>query len=122
MKRNIIVISHCILNQNSVVKGLERGNGPFPIGLNILEKDISIIQLPCPEFLYLGLNRPPMNYSEYNNIKGYREFCKKLLLPIIEQLKTYIDNGYNYLGVMGINQSPNCSISGKQGVYMEEFF
>src|SRR5699024_8258971 len=122
MKKNIVVISHCILNQNSVVNGLERAKGPFPISKNILEKDISIIQLPCPEFLYLGFNRPPMNYDEYACIKGYRDFCKKLLLPIIEQLKSYIENGYNYLGIIGINESSNCSLTDRQGVYMEEYF
>ncbi|MDL2310500.1 hypothetical protein LJC13_00810 [Peptostreptococcaceae bacterium OttesenSCG-928-C18] len=120
--KKIIALSHCILNQNSVINGWERANGAFPISKKITEKGIGIIQLPCPEFIYLGINRPSMTYQDYNGIPKYREFCKSILTPIMEQIKSYIENGYDYLGIIGVNESPNCSISGKTGIFMEEYF
>ncbi|WP_100066075.1 CD3072 family TudS-related putative desulfidase [Miniphocaeibacter massiliensis] len=122
MRKKIILLSHCILNQSSVINDWERAKGAFPISKFIIEKEIGIIQLPCPEFLYLGINRPPMDYDDYDKIPDYRNFCNSILITIIKQIKSYIDNGYDFLGVIGINESPNCSISGKRGVFMEEYF
>lgn len=63
-----------------------------------------------------------MSYQEYLTIPGYRQKCQKMLQPIIQQIQAYQAEDYQYLGVIGINESPNCSISGQRGVLMEEFF
>lgn len=118
----IVVISHCILNQNAVVHGLERAKGAFPLAIELLQQDISFLQLPCPELLALGAFRPPMDYEDYAKIPGYREKCQAWLQPTIIQLLKYQEIGMDYLGVIGIQGSPNCSISRQRGVLMEEFF
>ncbi len=117
-----MTVSHCILNQNAVVNGWERARGAYPIAGYIMEKGIGIIQLPCPELLCMGLDRASMSYEDYDRIKGYREKCITFLEPVIQQLKIYKDNNYTYLGVIGINESPNCSVSGKRGIFMELYF
>lgn len=70
----------------------------------------------------LGGDRPPMSYEEYRDLPNYRQKCQELLQPMIQQIQAYQAEGYQYLGVIGINESPNCSISGQRGVLMEEFF
>ena len=70
----------------------------------------------------MGSDREPMSYEDYDSISGYRENCAKLLEPIILQLKMYKEHNYDYLGAIGINQSPNCSISDKMGIFMELYF
>lgn len=122
LNKKIVAVSHCILNQNVVINEWERAQGAFPIANYLLTAGISFLQLPCPEFLELGMNRPPMTFTEYHSIDGYRERCRQLLYPIIQQLIIYHENEYNYIGIIGINDSPNCSISGQRGVLMEEFF
>ncbi|MGM0240393.1 CD3072 family TudS-related putative desulfidase [Enterococcus alishanensis] len=121
-QKQFVIASHCILNQNAVIHGWERARGAFPFILEILDQGIAVIQLPCPEFIFLGGNRPPMTYEEYAKLLGFREKCRELLLPIIEQVKLYLAEDYQCLGVIGIHESPNCSISGQRGVLMEEFF
>jgi predicted secreted protein len=123
MKRSkrIVMVSHCILNQNSVVKPLARAKGAFPISKMILEEGVGIIQLPCPEFKYLGLDRKPMSKEEYDS-KDYRNLCRKLFNSICEDLQKYIESGYDFIGIVGINHSPTCSISSNMGIYMEEIF
>lgn len=121
-EKKLIVISHCILNQNSVVHGWERAKGAYPFVLNLLKQGYSFIQLPCPEFLILGGERGPMSYDDYNGLPRFREKCKEMLQPIIQQIVMYLEEGYEYIGVIGINESPNCSISEKRGVLMEEYF
>lgn len=119
--KRIILVSHCVLNQNAVIEGWARAKGAFPVAGRLLEAGVGIIQLPCPELLFNGINRPPMMYAEYDT-PAYRKLCKELVLPYIQQIKEYLKNGYTLLGVIGINNSPTCSISGKMGVFMEALF
>lgn len=115
-------MSHCVLNQNAVIHGWERARGAFPFAIELLRSGIALIQLPCPEFIVLGGDRPPMTYEEYHNLPDFRQECQRLLQPMIQQIQAYQTEGYQYLGVIGIHESPNCSISGQRGVLMEEFF
>lgn len=115
-------MSHCVLNQNAVIHGWERARGAFPFAIELLRSGIALIQLPCPEFIVLGGDRPPMTYEEYQNLPDFRQECQRLLQPMIQQIQAYQAEGYQYLGVIGIHESPNCSISGQRGVLMEEFF
>lgn len=115
-------MSHCVLNQNAVIHGWERARGAFPFAIELLRSGIALIQLPCPEFIVLGGDRPPMTYEEYRNLPDFRQECQRLLQPMIQQIQAYQAEGYQYLGVIGIHESPNCSISGQRGVLMEEFF
>ncbi|WP_376713403.1 CD3072 family TudS-related putative desulfidase [Enterococcus dongliensis] len=121
-EKKLVAVSHCILNQNAVIHGWERARGAFPFAIELLSRGIALIQLPCPEFLVLGGNRPPMSYEEYSELPDFRQKCQVMLQPMIQQIQAYQAENYHYLGVIGINESPNCSISGQRGVLMEEFF
>lgn len=117
--KRIILVSHCILNQNSVVEPLARAKGAFKFTKEIIDSGIGIIQLPCPEFRFLGITRKPMEKQEYDTSE-YRRLCQKLFEPIYEDLIHYMKNGYKFCGIIGINQSPSCSITGTRGIFMEE--
>jgi len=120
MQRNkkIIITSHCILNQNTVIDGEARSTGAIPSAVDWIQKEgLGILQLPCPEFTYLGLERPPMTYEEYDT-KEYRNHCKEILQPVIEQLIEYKRCDYDIVGILGIQSSPSCDMT--RGVFMEE--
>ncbi|MGL5068987.1 MAG: CD3072 family TudS-related putative desulfidase [Sarcina sp.] len=119
--KKIVIVSHCVLNQNTVVNGLARAKGGFKITEKLLNEGVGIVQLPCPEFKFLGLKRKGQSKEEYN-IKEYRELCKNLFIPVLEDIKEYIANGYEVKKIIGINQSPTCSITGTRGIFMEEIF
>ena len=119
--KKLILLSHCILNQNSVVLPLARSKGGFPIAKSLLDEGIGIIQLPCPEFKFLGPERKPMSKEEYDSPE-YRTLCRDLFIPILEDIKKYLAQDYSLVGIMGINESPTCSITGNRGIFMEEIF
>jgi predicted secreted protein len=119
--KKIVLVSHCILNQNSVVEPLARSKGAFSFIKNLIDSGVGIIQLPCPEFRLLGIKRKPMGKNDYDSLE-YRELCRKLFLPTLEDLLIYLENGYEFCGIIGINQSPTCSITGNRGIFMEEIF
>ena len=119
--KKLVLLSHCILNQNSVVLPLARAKGGFPIVKFFLDQGIGIIQLPCPEFKFLGPERKPMNKEEYDSPK-YRILCREIFTPILEDIKKYLKQDYSLVGILGINESPTCSITGTRGIFMEEVF
>ncbi len=120
--KKIIYVAHCVLNQNSVLNGWERAKGGFnKILKQILAEDIAIIQLPCPEFTYLGEDRQPMTKEEYDTTQ-YRQLCLELSRPIVTQMKIYQENGYELKGLVGIGDSPTCDTLGKKGIFMEELY
>lgn len=117
--KRIVIVSHCILNQNVVVDGLERAEGPLAITRLFTDRGIGILQLPCPEFFMMNLDRPGMNYSEYDGPE-YRQIARRLIEPVVWQVEQYRRFGYEIIGLVGINESPNCSLSGQVGVFMDE--
>lgn len=117
--KKIIIVSHCILNQNSVVYPLARAKGAFKISSYLVNSGAGLYQLPCPEFKHLGLTRKPMEKEDFDT-PFYRSLCIKLAGEVLIDLKEYKDQGYTLCGFIGINNSPTCSISGKMGIFMEE--
>lgn len=118
--KRVIFISHCILNQNTVVPPLARAKGPYrDIIEEIMKHDIGIHQMPCPEYRYLGLKRKPMTKSEYDT-ESFRNLCRKISEDIVNIMEEYLSNDYKIVGLIGINHSPSCSIIGNRGVLMEE--
>lgn len=121
MKRNrkIVLVSHCVLNQNAVVKPLARAKGPFEkVVSEIVRRGIGIVQLPCPETLYGGLDRQPMSYDAYN-LPTYRTLCQLLAKRESDLVESLIKDGVTVVGIIGIDQSPTCSQTGKIGHFME---
>lgn len=120
MQRNkkILLVSHCILNQNTVIEGEARAEGAISSAMEwIKEEGVGVLQLPCPEFTFLGLDRPSMTYEEYDNDQ-YRSHCQRILSPIMKQILEYRRCGYEISGILGIQSSPSCDLL--RGVFMEE--
>ncbi|MGL4358774.1 MAG: CD3072 family TudS-related putative desulfidase [Cetobacterium sp.] len=113
MKRakKIILISHCILNQNSVVKPYARKQEEFLKFLqNKILNNYGIIQLPCPELTIHGLKRWGHVKDQFEH-PGFLEESKKLLFPILNQIENYLKNGYEIDGIYGISGSPSCGVN-----------
>ncbi len=105
------MVSHCILNANAKV-------GPLAIYPGVLrevmdrfiEDGTGILQLPCPESSYLGINRWGMCREQYDH-PNFKRHCRKILIPSVDQIETFITAGYEIRGVIGANGSPNCGVT-----------
>ena len=76
-----------------------------------IDNGIQLIQLPCPEFTLYGANRWGHVSNQFDNI-FFRNHCRKILRPIIDQMKEYLahPDRFEVLGVMGIDGSPSCGV------------
>jgi predicted secreted protein len=96
--QDIQVIAHCLINPNVQLKGLECHNHPDITG--------SIIQLPCPEVIYLGPKRWEIT-SEQLDIPNYRRFCRRILQPTADTIQVLYESGHS-IRLVGVKGSPSC--------------
>lgn len=124
MQRNkkIALVSHCVFNQNAVVQPLARALGPMKCASVLLESNCGIYQLPCPEMRMCGMGRVGMNAAQYGGIRGFHELCADMVEDVIRDLKDYLSHGYTIVGLIAINGSPSCSVSGVRGVLMQHLY
>ena len=109
--KKIAIISHCIINQNSVVKGEYKDiNIFFPFIKKLFEENIGILQLPCPETECYGLRRWGYVKEQFDNC-GYRKYVEKIVNSFVDIIKEYINNGYEIVGIYGIAGSPSCGVN-----------
>jgi len=109
----VVFISHCLLNQNSKVFGLstkETIKAANKVINLLLKKNIGIVQMPCPEFTYLGLLRPPQTKDQYDSA-GFRSHCRKLARNTVNQIENYRKAGVEVLAILGIEGSPSCGVN-----------
>ncbi|MDF1558009.1 MAG: hypothetical protein P1P80_07520 [ANME-2 cluster archaeon] len=94
----IHVTAHCLLNPAVRLKGLK----PLePLSL----KD-NVIQLPCPESIYLGPNRWEVT-KEQLDIPNYRRFCRRIFQPAADTIEMLYRSGYD-ITLVGVKGSPSC--------------
>ena len=109
--KKIAIISHCIINQNSVVKGEYKDiNIFFPFIKKLFEENIGILQLPCPETECYGLRRWGHVKEQFDNC-GYRKYVEKIVNSFVDIIKEYINNEYEIVGIYGIAGSPSCGVN-----------
>lgn len=109
--RRIAVVAHCHLNANTKVHGLAdyeavRADVVGPL----IEQHIGIVQLPCPECTFLGMNRWGMTREQYDH-PAYREHCARILAPSIATLSRLAADGCALEVVIGVDGSPSCGVN-----------
>ena len=139
--KKVIMLSHCLLNQNSISDGTADFPGQFNEIIELLMINrIGIIQLPCPEFLCLGLDRRDPNgasrplLDENSRIRELMREQRSVIIlqnkadEIVMQVQEYRKYGFQVFGVIGVDRSPSCGIETTskdgeekpgQGVFME---
>lgn len=118
MKQQILIVSHCFLNDGAKLKyqapeeqTFER-NQKRTFLKKLLENDVEIIQLPCPEFILYGSNRWGHAASQFDT-PFFKKESKKMLEPLVLQLQEYASypERYEILGIVGIDGSPSCGVN-----------
>ena len=126
--KRLVLLAHCILNQNAVVQPLAREAGARSgIVRACLEAGLGMLQLPCPELVARGPARAQAERPSYDTPE-YRALCRRLLEPVREQAAAYRRAGYEIVGLIGIGDSPSCGLDTTyeggpvpgRGVFMEE--
>lgn len=95
----ISVVAHCLLNPYTRVKGL----GPLEF-----KPEGALVQLPCPEALYMGLDRWAVTKNQLE-FPEFRRFCRSLILHYADLIEMVGCKGAT-VRLVGVAGSPSCGI------------
>ncbi len=98
--REIVVVAHCLLNPLTRVKGLE------PVAFSPAGPTL---QLPCPEALYLGLERWAVTRNQLD-VPQFRRFCRSLITDSVDLLEMLSRKGLR-IRILGVAGSPSCGVA-----------
>ena len=93
------VVAHCLLNPKTRVLGLAPPS---------FSSKPPIIQLPCPEAIYLGLNRWAVTRNQIE-VPAYRRFCREILRQHADLIEILASKGAR-ITIVGVAKSPSCGI------------
>lgn len=109
--KQVVFVANCLLNANNKVREFARYPGMFSEVIHILDElQLGIMQLPCPEVLYMGNQRWWNSRNLYDNA-GYRALCRRLSEPVAQYMENYRIAGYEVVAILTCDGSPSCGIT-----------
>ena len=106
--KKVVFVASCLLNTNNKVMGLARYPGMCKEVLDTINKyGLGVMQMQCPETLYLGVQRWWATKNLYDNV-GFRPFCRNLAKQIVDYMVAYEQVNYETVGVLCCDGSPTC--------------
>ena len=107
----VVFVPHCALNQNArLAKCSEVPATVTGLVDGLMEREIGIIQLPCPELIVLGLDREHIQIRSGLDSRPARRWLRRLARQVSYQIAQYQKCGVRVLGVLGKNGSPACGV------------
>jgi predicted secreted protein len=98
--KEITVLAHCLLNPFTRVRGLDSAS---------FKVDRPIIQLPCPEALYMGLERWAVTRNQLD-VPEFRRFCRSLIVHYADLMEMLAQQGTR-IRILGVAGSPSCGVA-----------
>lgn len=111
----ILIVSHCILNtsskviSNNTTEDQKEADNREKLLNYVIKNNIQLLQLPCPELVMYGSRRWGHVKEQFDH-PFFRIQCKKMLIPIVMQLKEYASSPerFELLAIIAIDGSPSC--------------
>lgn len=121
--RRVVFLAHCLLNQNAISDGTAAAPAVLrEVVDTFLDADVGIVQMPCPEFSCLGLDRGDIHGAERPVVEentriraemrkpGPERLLTALVEQVVAQILDYHRHGFEIVGIVGANRSPSCGV------------
>ena len=107
-----IFVPFCLLCQGVRAEGvaIRYRAAVSPVVSFLMERDINIIQMPCPEIYGEGLGRRAAKKDHYDTPQ-FRDRCRALALELKSLIQRLRDGNGQVVGILGIENSPTCGIN-----------
>ena len=117
--KKVVLIAHCLINQNAI----SDGTAVYPAAFNdlitlLMQNNIGIVQMPCPELCCLGLDRGNPSGADSPVLventrirsamqqKEPNEKLQKLIDYVMLQICEYQKHGFKIMAIIGANPAP----------------
>jgi predicted secreted protein len=111
----VAFLIECLLNQNA--RDIGAAESPAmtrPVIKVLADKDVGMVQIPCPEIACLGFERnraPGQSLKQALEAAQPAACCRHLAAITARRIQTYLEQGYAVVAILGGNrQSPGCAV------------
>lgn len=113
MKRSkkFVFVPFCFFAQGIRAEGIVKRYSSVitPIAELLIQEEVNIVQMPCPEIEYEGIKRKPAGKKKYNN-ENYREICQRRAKEIVAFMERLEEDNFHVLCILGLENSPSCAV------------
>lgn len=107
----LMFVSHCLLNQNACVRGIASQPAAIRELVDLLlDNDVAMYQMPCPEMTYYGSMRWGQVKTQYSS-PMFLKHCRKLADELLDQAEDYMRSGHEVIGFIMRDGSPTCGLN-----------
>jgi predicted secreted protein len=107
----VVLVPHCALNQNARLAACaEWPAAVAPLVTGLMDRQIGVIQMPCPELMVIGLDRRHVQIRSGLEPHPVRAALRRLAENLVYQVRQYRSCGVRVLGILGKNGSPACGV------------
>lgn len=107
----VVLVAHCVLNQNArLARCAERPAAVTELIDGLMDREVGIVQMPCPELIAIGLDREGVPIRHELDLPRCRADLRRMAGELVRQIVRYRGCGVRVLGVLGKNGSPACGV------------
>lgn len=129
--KKVVFVSYCMLFQSVRAQGvaIKFRAAVNPVMKLLIDNDINIVQMSCPEISYEGIIRKAVRKDAYDNPE-FRAICERHAKQVTDSIKILRNANFNVIGILGIENSPTCGVefvfregkgrSRESGIFVEE--
>ena len=130
--KRYVFVPFCLLAQGVRATGIVKrySSAIAPVVNLLMEENVNIIQMMCPELIFDGFHRKPCGRLKYDTPQNHK-ICQEVAEKQVQMMEMLINNGHSVEAIVGIEFSPSCAVSrltGKwprgqqkgEGIYVEE--
>jgi len=105
----VAFVAHCLLNQNSRVRGAATCAGVYSPAVDELRAHgWEIAQMPCPELAFAGLNRFWAVREQYDTL-AFRRHCRRIAQALAGAVGAHLERGDEVV-LIGVDGSPTMGV------------
>jgi predicted secreted protein len=105
----VAFIAHCLLNQNAKTAGGAVCPGIYsPVVDQLRERGWQLMQMPCPELTFTGLNRFWAVREQYDTV-AHRRHCRRIVEPLAAAISAHVERGDDVV-LIGVEGSPSMGV------------
>jgi predicted secreted protein len=109
MMAKVAFVAHCLLNQNAKTAGGAVCAGVYsPVVEELRARNWQLVQMPCPELTFTGLNRFWAVREQYDTV-AHRRHCRRIVDPLAGAIAAHVERGDEVV-LIGVEGSPSMGV------------
>lgn len=121
MQEKILVVTHSILDQNSLPANRRSGDGPLGVVKDLVDLKVNLIQVPNVEKHYSLFLKQALTEEDQNS-DDYKAYIKRALVPLVNEVMDRVKDQATFLGILSYAGDDSQKVEPESTPIMLELF